>query len=492
MVLWGSVLFVGVGCGAGTRGGGVPKNLQKPVANAGTDQTSVSTTQQVPLDGSQSYDPQGLPLTYSWSIQSAPSGSNAPLLNAATGHATIVPDKEGTYFVSLVVNDGYVDSDPATIQVSVTNSAPLAVVGSSPRSRTNCGGVTLDATQSSDPNGDALQYQWTLSQKPAGSNATIDNPTAPRTFYVPDVPGNYVAEVVVSDGKIGAPPASVATQVDGDVPHNGNVLVAQNASPYDVLAYDPNGAYLGKFIDGATVTASTSSWKNLYGVTQLKNGSVLVSAAVSQRVFKFSSAGTFQGEWSTAYTQGNLSVPQGMLEAPNGDILIATWKTLGVGRHAIQLFSSLGGWQFDFKNDTALNSPRNLILACNGEYLVTNSGAGSIDRFDSGYHYLGTLATGLAAPTGIAQLNDGSILVTSFTNSTVTRYGADGSYIGGFNGAGSGLSAPSSVVQLGNGNVVVSSTSNNKVKIYDSTGALLGDLGTNAPLASPIGVAQMQ
>src|SRR5687768_10817279 len=118
------------GCGAGTTGeGGEPRNNQAPIADAGEDQTAVSTTQQLALDGTQSYDPEGRELTYSWAIESQPAGANAPLLNAGSAHSTLVPDVEGTYYLRLVVSDGFRDSDPDLVQVVVDNTAPRAEAG---------------------------------------------------------------------------------------------------------------------------------------------------------------------------------------------------------------------------------------------------------------------------------------------------------------------------------------------------------------------------
>lgn len=488
-VLLGAV--VAAGCGAGTTNGGEPRNNQSPIADAGVDQTSVSTTQQLVLDGSQSSDPEGQELTYSWAVESLPAGSNAPLLNAASEHPTLVPDVEGTYYLKLTVSDGYRESEADLVQIVVDNSAPLAEAGDDRQMRTNCGGVKLDGTLSEDPNGDAMQYQWSFTLKPSGSNTQIFDASAPVTTFVPDVPGLYTVQLVVSDGQIASPPKSFSVDVDGDVPRNGNVLVANNVAPYDVLEFSPNGGYLGKFVDGASV--GIAAWRNLYGITEKADGTVLVSAAVSQRVFKFSPSGAFQGEWSTAYSQGNLSVPQGLLETPAGKILVVSWRTLNVGRHAIQEFSAGGSFLGDFKVNNTINSPRNVILACNGEFLVTNSSAGKVDRYDGqSYDFKGALVPSVNSPTGIAQQQDGTILVSRFQNANVEKYSPEGAYLGGFTGAGSGLSAPSGIAVLGNGNVVVTSTGNDRVKLFDAGGGLIGDLGAGAPLTDPIGVVQLR
>ena len=84
-----------------------------PVANAGSAQT-VYVGAIVQLNGSASYDPTGLPLTYSWTFSSKPSGSTATLNAATTATPTFVADKPGSYTAQLVVNNGYNNSAPAS------------------------------------------------------------------------------------------------------------------------------------------------------------------------------------------------------------------------------------------------------------------------------------------------------------------------------------------------------------------------------------------
>ncbi|NQU63300.1 MAG: hypothetical protein HQ517_03305, partial [SAR324 cluster bacterium] len=88
-----------------------------PVANAGTDQ-NVSTGSTVTLNGSSSSDAdKGDTLTYSWSITSKPSLSFASLSNSTSVNPTFTADVDGTYVISLVVNDGTVNSVADTVSV---------------------------------------------------------------------------------------------------------------------------------------------------------------------------------------------------------------------------------------------------------------------------------------------------------------------------------------------------------------------------------------
>ncbi|MCF6323230.1 MAG: PKD domain-containing protein [Gammaproteobacteria bacterium] len=112
-----------------------------PVANAGPSQTAV-TSQLVQLDGSASSDANNDPLTYSWSFTVLPDGSNASLDSMSIANPVFVPDMDGTYTLSLLVNDGALDSvvaDTVTVVSSVVANAvaddfasaaePLPLVG---------------------------------------------------------------------------------------------------------------------------------------------------------------------------------------------------------------------------------------------------------------------------------------------------------------------------------------------------------------------------
>ena len=59
--------------------------------------------------------------------------------------------------------------------------------------------VTLDGSESSDPDGDDLTFSWTL-DTPSGSNATLSDASAEQPTFTPDEVGDYTVTLEVDDG----------------------------------------------------------------------------------------------------------------------------------------------------------------------------------------------------------------------------------------------------------------------------------------------------
>lgn len=69
--------------------------------------------------------------------------------------------------------------------------------------------VTLNGSGSSDLNGDPLTYQWTLNSIPNGSSAKLTLSNTASSYFIPDIEGDYVAQLIVNDGKDNSPPDEV-------------------------------------------------------------------------------------------------------------------------------------------------------------------------------------------------------------------------------------------------------------------------------------------
>lgn len=104
-------LMVVTGCTTG--------NNDVPLAIPGLTQY-VHPGEIVQLDGRHSVDANNQPLTYKWKMELKPTGSNATLMNTTASTSTFIADQVGVYVVSLVVNDGIVNSIPSYHYVNVT------------------------------------------------------------------------------------------------------------------------------------------------------------------------------------------------------------------------------------------------------------------------------------------------------------------------------------------------------------------------------------
>jgi RHS repeat-associated protein len=226
---------------SGTASVAVPLD-SAPTADAGTPQT-VPVGTVVILDGSKSTDVNGDPLTYSWTIVSAPVGSTAQISDSSAVNPKFTIDKPGNYTLQLVVNDGFLASTPAQVTISTSNSAPVAVAGGDQQVLAGTP-IQLDGSKSYDIDGDALTYKWTLIG-PQGSGSFLSDATSARPTFTPDTTGDFVATLVVNDGTLDSKPASVAVTSGDRAP----VAVISNVQPAKVgstvtldgtKSYDPD------------------------------------------------------------------------------------------------------------------------------------------------------------------------------------------------------------------------------------------------------------
>ena len=101
----------------------------RPVAHAGADELLVTVRQTVQLNGSGSSDADGDALSFRWALTTRPAGSQATLTNSTLVNPTFVADVLGTYVAQLIVNDGTLDSLPATVTITVESLRPVAHAG---------------------------------------------------------------------------------------------------------------------------------------------------------------------------------------------------------------------------------------------------------------------------------------------------------------------------------------------------------------------------
>ncbi|MDJ0870111.1 MAG: PKD domain-containing protein, partial [Myxococcota bacterium] len=219
-----------------------------PVADAGPDQT-LPVGDTATLDGSGSTDVDGDPLSYAWALTSAPRGSAAELSDPGAVMPTFELDLPGAYVAQLIVNDGQESSDPDTVTLLTENSAPVADAG--PDQTPLVGEtVTLDGSGSSDVDGDLLAFEWSFTARPAGSAAVLSNPAAVLPEFVADVPGTYVAQLVVDDGRARSAPDTVSLDTTS-APPVADAGPDQTVAVGDTVSLDGSGS---SDVDGDLLT----------------------------------------------------------------------------------------------------------------------------------------------------------------------------------------------------------------------------------------------
>ncbi len=149
-------------------------------------------------------DPDGDDLTFSWDFGDGSTGNGS---NVEHGWAS-----PGKYNVKVTVDDNFgtgCSSSGQDVEV-IINSVPLAIMGYLPEEIFTGGAhdaIVLDASKSSDPDGDALTYKW-----------TIDDGTekyGKKLLHYFTKPGKYLITLTVSDGKgTGCSEASTSMSVE--------------------------------------------------------------------------------------------------------------------------------------------------------------------------------------------------------------------------------------------------------------------------------------
>jgi len=172
-----------------------------PIADAGED-IDASTGTWVYLNGSGSYDPDGHDLVLDWNVTSYPGGS---LIRDGSFHPSdkvdrpgFVPDRAGTYVISLSVRDEFgtwsLVEDEVLIRAQKPNEAPIADAGPDINTFIDST-VILDGSRSRDLDGEVVSYNWTC----VTHTVTIENGTSMMASFVPEEPSTYIIRLIVED-----------------------------------------------------------------------------------------------------------------------------------------------------------------------------------------------------------------------------------------------------------------------------------------------------
>jgi RHS repeat-associated protein len=263
-----------------------------PIANAGPDQ-NVITGSTVQLDGGGSFDPDGTPLQFAWSLLSKPAESTAALSSPALVNPALVADRPGVYVAQLIVGDGSLLSAPDTVSITVQDGADLRLVFVDPPASPAVGSLA-----------------------PAGLRVDIFNdgpsPTTGVTVHFP-LPAGYTFFNVAHPG---GDPYDVATGVwtVGAMGRGTQFTLILNArvnptGPYDLVATIAGNAQPDPDPSNNTATAAVTPNPDAdlrIAFTDPPAGNVAIGQIVSVRVDVSSS-----GPAATSDVVVHLPVPAG-------------------------------------------------------------------------------------------------------------------------------------------------------------------------------------
>ncbi|MBN2798915.1 MAG: PKD domain-containing protein [Deltaproteobacteria bacterium] len=268
---------------------------QPPVAQI-TARSQQSAEELYALAGVASYDPEGAPLTWHWTLDYAPEASLLPDREApfapnhdGSGRTAFQPDAVGTYVISLRVHDGLQYSEPAYTVLEATAPEGLPVADAGRDQLVGLGErVTVSGLQSFDPLGENLSYRWELAVVPSGTalgEGDLAGAGTAEASFTPDLPGTWVLSLVVSNALSSSLPDAVRIEVEGEslppMAWAGDDLVGEDctAIPLDGSgSSDPDGDPLTAWwtlqsqppgSDSATVedpeALQTSLWPDVAG-----------------------------------------------------------------------------------------------------------------------------------------------------------------------------------------------------------------------------------
>ena len=304
----------------------------------------------------------------------------------------------GTYDPAVRVTDNLGATDTATVQITVVNSPPVAVLNADPSQGNAPMVVNFDASDSSDPNGLIVDYEWDLDGDGTFNEAGDESDArgGMTVNYTYEVEGTYNPALRVTDDEDATDTASVevtvaacagwqhtwGTALDDSggaigVDLSGNVYaVGSNTAPI-FLKYDVDGALLwAKTLDSertiAQFSAAIDGSGNIYfasEATGLPPGIVLL---------KIDAAGNllWQKTWNVADDIVDEQIDVG-IDASGNVYVSALSFGIGGGGYDLILFKTDTGGSMDWQiyiNHGEINKDGFAVDAAGNSYITGAEG----------------------------------------------------------------------------------------------------------------------
>lgn len=205
--------------GSSTVSASVEVHNRPPTASFTYSPSSPSVGETVSFDGSDSSDPDGSIVSYSWDF------NNDGVEDATGATPSTSFGSSGSHTVSLTVTDDDGATHTTSQTISVANSSPTIDSFSCDDPKLTFNTITCSVS-ASDPDGDNLTYSW--------GGAFSGNGSSQSESFSDD--GRYPVSVTVSDGNGGSASTSDSVTVN-------------NRPPQGEIAFTPSSPYVGDPID---------------------------------------------------------------------------------------------------------------------------------------------------------------------------------------------------------------------------------------------------
>jgi Domain of unknown function (DUF4832)/Secretion system C-terminal sorting domain/PKD domain len=207
---------------------------QAPVANAGANKAITLPTNTTSLSGSASTDADGTIATYRWQQVSGPSASTLSATNTANINVSNLLAGVYTYRLTVTDNDNATSVATVTVTVNVVaNRAPIADAGIDQTIVVTSNSTTLNAEQSTDPDGTITSYTW---QQVSGPGPSVFSSTTGMTVDVSNlVVGEYMYRLTVRDNRNATATATVKVIVIDNFRNFTNPVVVYPNPATDVV-----------------------------------------------------------------------------------------------------------------------------------------------------------------------------------------------------------------------------------------------------------------
>jgi PKD repeat protein len=160
---------------------------QSPVASFTESAQTVSIGESIHFDGSESYDPDGSVVSYTWDF-----GDGTTATGIEVDHTY---ENDGVYTITLTVMDADAATDDATRSVTVTktvvNISPVALFTKSAETVFSGESIHFDASESYDSDGTIVAYSWDFGDGTATTGVTVEHAYSEA--------GTYTVTLTVTD-----------------------------------------------------------------------------------------------------------------------------------------------------------------------------------------------------------------------------------------------------------------------------------------------------